>query len=95
MRYLILLLKLICYAALALVVAGIGAIVLVAQGGVCSRLDEGAVECISPFYTNLGMFGLTVALTLVLTGLPALLGIVFLIRDLMRWRRARAPATSK
>jgi hypothetical protein len=87
MHYLVLLVKLVCYAALVFVLAGIGALTFVVETGVCPRLDEGAVECISPFYANLGYFGLGVLLTVVLTGLPAILGLVFLVRDLLRWKR--------
>ncbi|MFI5014996.1 MAG: hypothetical protein ACHQAY_21895 [Hyphomicrobiales bacterium] len=83
MRLLILLLKAVSYLALALVSAGIGALVFVAETGLCPRLDEGAVDCVSPFAERLGNFGLGVVLAIVFTGLPGLLavaGLVFLIR---------------
>jgi hypothetical protein len=92
MRILAILLKLICYAALAFVAAGIAALVFVSQMGGCPRLDEGSVQCISPFYESLGSYGLGIVMVSAFTGLPALLaigGLVFLIRDLMRWRAAR------
>jgi hypothetical protein len=89
MRYLILVVRLLCYLALAIVVAGILAAIVVAQTGGCPRFDEGAVQCISPFYEQLGYFALAVLLSSFITGLPAIAGVVFLIRDLLHWRRAR------
>src|ERR1700724_2357050 len=96
MRLLILLLKLVCYVALGLVLAGIAALVFVTKMGLCPRLDEGAVECVSPFAESLGNFGLGVVLVTAFTGLPGLLaiaGLVILIRDLLRWRRSRRLTT--
>jgi hypothetical protein len=90
MRYLILLIKLLCYLALALVVAGIAAAVILKHTGGCPRFDEGAVQCISPFYEQLGYFALAVLLSSFITGLPAVAGLVFLIRDILHWRRAQA-----
>jgi hypothetical protein len=90
MRFLFLALKLLCYIALAVVLAGIAATVFVSKMGGCPRFDEGAVECVSPFYEQLGYFGLAVLLSSFLTGLPAVAGLVFLIRDLLHWRRARS-----
>jgi hypothetical protein len=89
MRYLLLLLKVVCYAALAFLLAGIAALVIVSQPGVCSRFDEGAINCSSPLYENIGYFGLTALFSSFLIGLPAIAGPVFLIRDLVHWRRAR------
>ncbi len=92
MRYIVLILKLLCYAALALVLAGIAALVYVTKTGGCPRLDEGAVQCISPFYESLGNFGQGVVLVTAFTGLPGLLaiaGLVFLVRDFLRWRGGR------
>ena len=70
MRYLILGVRLLCYLALALVVAGIAAAIVVAQTGGCPRFDEGAVQCISPFYEQLGYFALAVLLSSFVTGVP-------------------------
>ncbi|MFI4996009.1 MAG: hypothetical protein ACHQAQ_09530 [Hyphomicrobiales bacterium] len=92
MRPIVLILKLLCYAALGLLLAGIAALVYVAKTGGCPRFDEGAVECISPFYQSLGNFGEGVVLVTAFTGLPgflAIAGLVFLVRDVLRWRRAR------
>lgn len=88
-------LKLLCYLALAFVGSGVAALVFVAQMGGCPRLDEGAVQCHSPFYHAVGGYGLGVVYASLFTGLPALLalvGVFLLIGDLRRsWRRARAP----
>jgi hypothetical protein len=93
MRYLLLVLKLLCYVALAVVLAGLVAAGIVAQTGGCPRFDEAGVQCISPFYEQLGSFAMAVLLVSVFTGVPvilAIVGLVFLLRDLLRWRRARA-----
>jgi hypothetical protein len=90
MRYLVLLIKILCYLSLAIVLAGVVAAVIVAQTGGCPRFDEAAVQCISPFYENLGYFALTILLSSFLIGLPAIAGLAFLIHDFVRWRRARA-----
>lgn len=85
-----LLLKAICYLALAFVGSGILALVFVSEMGGCPRLDEGAVQCSSDFYYDVGMYGLSVAYLALFTGLPAILalaGAVLLVRDLLRWRR--------
>jgi hypothetical protein len=84
--------RLICYLALAFVASGIAAMVYVTYVGGCLRLDEGSVQCISPFYETLGSYGLGVVMVSLFTGLPAILaiaGLIFLIRDLWRWRRRR------
>ena len=63
---------------------------MLAQTGGCPRFDEGAVQCVSPFYENLGYFAMSVLLGSFVIGLPAIAGLAFLIRDLLRWRQARA-----
>jgi len=88
MRFLGIAVRFACYAALALVVSGIAALVFVIKTGGCPRLDEGSVECISPFYEAVGGYGVSVLLATVFTGLPgilALAGLVMLIRGI--WRR--------
>jgi len=84
--------KWICIAALILVAAGIGSLVLVSLSGVCPVLNEGNISCTAPSYQALAEFGMAVLLLTVFTGLPALLafgGLVFLVRDTMAWRRRR------
>ena len=88
-----LLLKALCYLALAFVGSGILALVFVSQMGGCPRLDEGAVQCNSDVYYGIGMYGLSVVYLALFTGLPALLALIgagLAIRDLLRWRRRRA-----
>ncbi len=85
-------LRLVCYVALAIVVCGIGAMVLVSMLDVCPTLHEGGINCNAPFYQHIAEFGMTVLLLTVFTGFPALLaigGIVFLARDIAHWRRRR------
>jgi hypothetical protein len=92
-RVLFILFKAACYLTLVFVVAGVASLVVVTELGVCPRLNEGGISCISPGYEGLAKFGLTVVLGSVFTGLPALLalaGLVFLVRDLLRWRSRRA-----
>ncbi len=91
-------LRLVCYVALAIVVCGIGAMVLVSIMDVCPTLHEGGIKCNEPIYQHLAEFGMTVLLVTVFTGFPALLaigGIVFLARDIARWRRRRSAAASE
>lgn len=85
-------LRLVCYVALAIVVCGIGAMVLVSMLDVCPTLHEGGISCNEPVYQHLAEFGMTVLLLTVFTGFPALLaigGIIFLARDIAHWRRRR------
>ena len=62
MRFLGIAVRFVCYAALALVVSGIAALAYVIKTGGCPRLDEGSVECISPFYEAVGGYGVSVCL---------------------------------
>lgn len=85
-------LRVVCYVALAIVVSGIGAMVLVSMLDVCPTLHEGGISCNAPIYQHIAEFGMTVLLLTVFTGFPALLaigGIVFLARDIAHWRRRR------
>jgi hypothetical protein len=95
-RVLLILLKVACYLALVVVLAGVASLVLVSALGVCPQLTEGGVSCSSAGYQDLAHFGLSVVLASVFTGLPALLaigGLVFLVRDLRRWRSRAAEPT--
>jgi hypothetical protein len=83
-------LRLVCYGALAFVTSGIAALAYVSAMGGCPRLDEGSVECITPFYESVGSYGLGVVLATLFAGLPGILaaaGVVLLVRDLWRWRK--------
>lgn len=65
-------LRIVCYAALACVVAGFASLLLLSAAGVCSSLNEGNISCDTPFYTEIAKLGMTVALLSVFTGLPLL-----------------------
>lgn len=94
-RPLLLILKVVSYAALAIVLGGIAAVTFVNASGVCPRFDEGAVQCTSPIYETIGGIGLFVVLVSAFTGLPFILavtGFVFLVRDVAALaRRPRPP----
>ncbi len=84
-----LLLRLVCYAALILVVLGFGSVIVLSLTQACSRIDTGAIVCSSETYKQIGEFGMGVMLVTVFTGLPMLLalgGVFFLIRKIYRWR---------
>ncbi|MCW2306767.1 hypothetical protein [Rhodobium gokarnense] len=83
-------LKIASIAALILVVAGIGSLVAVTMLDACPTLNEGAIRCTSGTAQGFAEFGMTVLLLTVFTGIPGLLAVIglgFLVRDLMRWRR--------
>jgi hypothetical protein len=85
-------LKILCYLALACEIAAAASLALVSKLGVCPRLDEGGIECVSPFYESIAGFGATVVLMTVFTGIPGLLAlgaIVFLIVGVVRRWRSR------
>ena len=90
-----LLLRLICYPALAIALAALVALAVVSVNGECPPLNEAGVTCATKFSQALADFGLGVALLTIDTGLPllaALGGLIFLVRDAMRWRaRRRGP----
>ena len=88
---LLVLLKLACYAGLAVVISGIAVMVLLGYLGVCPRLDGGgAMECASPTITALAQYAMAVILVTAFTGIPGLFaigGLIFLVRDVMRRRQ--------
>ena len=95
MRWVVGFAKIVCFASLALVAAGVAAMAFVIQTGGCPRYDEGAIECISPTYRSIGDFGFAVVMITVFTGLPGLLaiaGLIWLIWDLRGMMRRRAAA---
>jgi hypothetical protein len=90
-RALLILLRIICYLTLALFAVAIVSMIFLSDRAVCPRLDAGRVQCITPFYEGLANFAFGVLMSRII-GLPALLafgGVVFLIIDLLRWRRCR------
>ena len=85
-----LLLRLICYPALALMLAAGAALAIVWVNGQCPPLDELGVTCATKFSQRLADFGLAIAVFSALTGIPAipaLGGVVLLVVDL--YRRSR------
>ena len=73
------LLRLICYGALIVVLAGLASLVFVSKMNVCPTLDESQIACTTAFYESLASFGMSVVLISVFTGLPGLLAIAGLI----------------
>jgi hypothetical protein len=85
-----LLLRLICYPALAVMLAAGAALATVWVNGQCPPFDEIGMTCATKFSQRLADFGLSVALFSALTGIPAvpaLGGAVFLVLDLRRRQR--------
>src|SRR5438552_18751908 len=90
-----LLLRLICYPALAVMLAAGVALAIVWVNGQCPPFDEVGVTCATKFSQGLADFGLSVALFSPFSGLPAipeLGGAVFLLFDLRRQRLKRTAA---
>jgi hypothetical protein len=92
---LFLLLRLICYPALAVMLAAGLALAIVWVNGQCPPLDEIGVTCATMFSQRLADFGLSIALFSAQTGIPAvpaLGGVVFLVFDLRRRQRRLSAA---
>jgi hypothetical protein len=89
-----LLLRLICYLALAIVLAAGAALIVISVNGQCPPINEIGVTCATKFSQHLADFGLTVASFALDTGLPLVLavgGLIFLMRDVRR-KANRAPS---
>lgn len=86
------LLRLLCYLGLVFVLSGIAA--WAAVQGHCPRFDTGAIRCDSAQFQSLAEWAMSVILISVFTGVPLLLalgGLVFGVKDGMRWwRRQRS-----
>ena len=92
-RALFLLLRLICYPALAVMLAAGLALGMVWVNGQCPPFDAIGVTCATKFSQALADFGLAVALFSATTGIPAipaLGGVVLMVLELKRWQRSRA-----
>lgn len=88
-----LLLRLICYPALAIVMAAGGALIIVKVNGQCPPLTEMGVTCATRFSQMIADFGLAVGVFTLDTGVPIVLaagGLIFLLRDVRR----RAPSST-
>ena len=94
-RALFLLLRLICYPALAIMLAAGLALGIVWVNGQCPPFDEIGMTCATRFSQALADFGLSTALFSATTGIPAipgLGGVVLMVLDLRRWQRGRSAA---
>ena len=65
-----LLLRLICYPALAIVLAAGAALIVISVNGQCPPINEAGVTCATKFSQRLADFGLTVASFTLDTGFP-------------------------
>ncbi len=84
--------RVVCYAALALVIAGAIALVAPFALGLCWNKSGGIIACSAPAYRQVYEFGFSVVLMAIFTGFPALLaigGLVFSVIDVRRWWTAR------
>jgi hypothetical protein len=94
-----LLLRLICYATLAILLAASASLVIVSVNGQCPTVTEMGVTCATGLSQGLADFGLAVGEFTLDTGVPLVVavgGLIFLIRDLgpRRHRRRRSRSTS-
>jgi hypothetical protein len=84
-----LLLRLICYAALAILLVAAVALLIVNVNGQCPPVSELGVTCATKFSQRLADFAITVGFFTLASGVPAALalgGLIFLFIDLRRWR---------
>ena len=89
-----LLLRLICYPALAIVGAAGVSLIVISVNGQCPPISEAGVACSTKFSQRQADFGLTVAGFSLDTGIPIVLavgGLIFLMRDARRFFN-RAPS---
>lgn len=87
-----LLLRLICYPALAIALAALLALAVVSVNGQCPPMSEIGVTCATKFSQALADFGLAVGEFTLDTGFPIVLavgGLILLLRDLRHWRTRR------
>jgi hypothetical protein len=84
-----LLLRLICYPALVIVFAAGVALLIVKVNGQCPPMNDFAITCATKLSERLATFGLNVVGFALDTGAPLVLavgGLIFLMRDVRRWR---------
>ena len=82
-----LLLRLICYPALAIVLAAGAALIVISVNGQCPPINEAGVTCATKFSQRLADFGFGVAGVVLDDGYPIVLavgGLIFLMRDVRR-----------
>jgi hypothetical protein len=89
MRPLFYLLRIVCYPALAIVLAAGLALIFVSINGQCPPISEIGVTCVTPLSQHAADFGLGIAGFALNTGFPIVLavgGLIFLMRDTRRKR---------
>lgn len=87
-------LRVICYLALVIVLAGFVSLVGPFVLDLCREAGGGQIACDAPIYRSLYEFGFTVVMMSVFTGLPALLalgGVCFGIHDVFFRNRQATP----
>jgi hypothetical protein len=93
-RAVFLILRLICYLAFIVLLAGGIALTVVSVNGQCPPINDFAVTCATRFSELLANFGLSVLGISLDTGVPIVLavgGVIFLMRDARRFF-SRAPS---
>lgn len=89
LRAAFLVVRLVCYAALAAVLFAIVSMVVLLETGACSSISTGGVTCSAAHYKDIAGWSLGILLLTTFTGIPALMalaGIFFLLRKLYLWR---------
>ena len=84
-----LLLRLICYLSLIFVLAASLALLVIYVNGQCSAPIDMAVTCVGKFSQRLADFGLAVGAVALDSGVPIVFafgGVIYLLRDVWRWR---------
>lgn len=87
-RVFVRILRIVCYLALVIVLAGIVSLIWPFATDHCSNQSGATVSCTSTLYQTMYEFGFTVVMMAIFTGLPALLalgGVVFLVKDISSW----------
>ena len=83
--------RIICYAALALVIVGAASFFVPYWLELCSNQAGGTIRCTDPLYRTMAEFGFTVVMLSVFTGIPTLLSLgalIFAVVDVRRWLRS-------
>ncbi len=84
MRTLFLILRIVCYGALAVVALGFLGMIVFSQPDMCSSFSTGSISCKSPAIEELAKLTMGLLLVSVFTGLPIVLalgGVFFAVRD--------------
>lgn len=98
MRLFMMIARIICYAVLAVVIAGVISLFAPFMLGLCRNASGGTVSCTDPLYRDIFEFGFGTVLMTIFTGVPALLavgGMIFAGLDLARYLRRRRTGIAK